>query len=181
MIIRTGATILSRAGAMGEDMVTRRTSQIERAVDKIEKIIKALTITYLNPMMQSGNEVSIKEFLQSIIDLHHGLCVQHEIELQTSFPEDIKIPGNPLHLSRHHQQRFLFPRSIRFSNCPEKWIEMAVNRAKNDIIITVKDSCTDSQDDPRQKLFQYIESMALIKHTSQTSMSQGLALASPTR
>ena len=175
MIIRTGATILSRAGAMSEDMVTRRTSQIERAVDKIEKIIKALTITYLNPMMQSGNEVSIKDFLQSIIDLHHGLCVQHEIELQASFPDDIKIPGNPLHLADIISEVFVSAINT-VSECPEKWIEMAVNRAKNDIIITVKDSCTDAQEDPRQKLFQYIESMGPDKTHLTTEHESGVSI-----
>ncbi|SMF29949.1 7TM diverse intracellular signaling domain-containing protein [Pseudobacteriovorax antillogorgiicola] len=178
MIIRTGATILSRPSTMSEEMIVRRTGQIERAVDKIEKIIKALTITYLNPITQSGKQVSIKDFLQSIIDLHHGLCVQHEIELQTKFPDGISIPGNPLHLADIISEVFVSAINS-VSDLDEKWIEMAVTRSKNDIIITVKDSCTDSDKDTRPQLFENIEALGPdktnIPNDHETSVSIGIA------
>ena len=152
MIIRTGAGILARGKSIGDDMIVKRTEQIERAVDKIEKIVNALTITYLNPVTESGQKVSIRGFIQSIVNLHQGLCVQHEIKLETIIPNDINIPGNPLHLADIISEIFIA--SINsVAGLPEKWIEINVNRAKNDIIITLKDSCTDTDGDQRCQLF----------------------------
>ena len=157
MIIRTGASILHRHGTeLEQKMIERRTDQIERAVDKIEKIVKALTITYLNPTTnKDGKGVDIKEYLQSIIDLHSGQCLQHEIALTTNLPDELTIPGNPLHLADIISE--LFNGAINaVIEAPNKWIEINVSRVKQDIIIIIKDSATTQQNDERSKMFEEI-------------------------
>ncbi len=171
MIIRTGASILHKhAHGLQAQMVERRTKQIERAVDKIEKIIKALTITYLNPKAsQPGKQVDIHEYLQSIIDLHRGQCLQHEIDLKVSLPDKLLIPGNPLHLADIISE--LFNGAVKaVAHLENRWIEIQVNRAKNDVVIYLKDSATTEHRDPRQAMFEEVESS-----NSEESLGIGIA------
>lgn len=153
MIIRTGASILSQqAHQLSTQMLKRRTTQIERAVDKIEKIIKALTVTYLNPKTTpSGKQVDIHEYLLSIIDLHRGQCLQHEIELKVALPDQLLIPGNPLHLADIISE--FFSGAINaVAKLENRWIDVHVSRAKNDIVIYIKDSATKDHQDPRKAM-----------------------------
>lgn len=156
MIIRTGSSILANTSVDDKKMIDKRTSQINRAVDKIEKIIKALTITYLNPVMEKEGQVSVKSFLQSIIDIHSGMCLQNEITLKTDLADNLIIPGNPLHLADTLGD--LIIASINaVSHAKERWIIIQTNQVKNDVIITIKDSCTVEQDDTRSKIFKDFE------------------------
>ena len=176
MIIRTGATILKKNSATIEpEMIERRTEQLERAVDKIEKIIKAITITYLNPLTNKDKtEVDICKYVQSILDLHSGLCIEHEIELTVLMPEQLTIPGNPLHLADILSE--LINSSIEAAqSAPARWIEVSLRRKKRDIVVILKDSATSESDTLRKEIFS--ESSDLHPKLLKTSKAKSLAIA----
>lgn len=184
MIIRTGASILKKnSETISAEMIERRSEQVERAVDKIEKITKAITVAYLNPLTNKDKkQVDISNYVLSIVELHRGLCIQHEIDLKTNIPDQMMIPGNPLHLADVLSE--LISTSIEATgssveatgSMTSRWIEIDLSRKKQDIIIIIKDSANTENDAIRREVFS--EQSELHPKLINGSKAKSLAIAS---
>ena len=174
MIIKSGAGIIERCAQSQPENIGKRISQIERAADKIETIIRSLTTAYLSPVSEGGKEVSVKNFIESIINLHRKHYKEVGVQLELEIEEDISIPGNPLHLGDIIGEIILGSINA-VSPLSEKWIKIEVSRAKNDIMMKVKDSCTDADHDERQN---YLIDGKLIENIENSDKgSEGIGVA----